>query len=314
MIMTSIWGTSSNNIYVCGHTSGNTSNFWHYDGSKWTAIDIYKHITGASDPVVISGTSASDIWLAGGTLNPPESSTKATTTPFIIHIDGNGNWKEYNLPHFSNAWILNIYAASANDVWAMGAGSENCLFHFNGVSWERDSLRIPFNVQNYPDIIYLSMVSYKNELYMSASKYENFSLNQTYYLFKRVSDKWVQIDSTWIDGRSHNERKFDQKLLVTADNRFLSYGVAGVYEWDGVNWNHLSNVEVNCMVNSYGNNILAANYGSNVYLYDETSWLKLPVSNPNNIYRTLWTDGKEAFIAGTNLKGWPMRSFIMHGK
>ncbi len=42
--MTSIWGSSANDVWVCGHNDRSQGNLWHYNGTKWEAIDLFKDI------------------------------------------------------------------------------------------------------------------------------------------------------------------------------------------------------------------------------------------------------------------------------
>ncbi|MGE5409372.1 MAG: hypothetical protein ACM3MI_00315 [Clostridiales bacterium] len=79
-LMESIWGTSTNNMYTCGHTASHINNFFHYDGNKWKVIDIPANIKGTLSFRYVSGTSANDIWALGW-----------GTEPALFHFDG-ANW------------------------------------------------------------------------------------------------------------------------------------------------------------------------------------------------------------------------------
>lgn len=42
--MSSIWGSSEKDIYMCGHSAGPGGGLWHYDGKEWLEIDLQNEI------------------------------------------------------------------------------------------------------------------------------------------------------------------------------------------------------------------------------------------------------------------------------
>lgn len=316
MTMESVWGTSPNNIYVCGHAASHLNNFWHYDGSRWTVIKQPVNITGALNLQVVTGSSADNIWIAGGRLNPYETSGRATSSPFIAHIEGQGNWKEYPLPLYKNVWIGNLYLESPKSIWALGQGTEPVLFHFDGTRWNFDSLKVPFSRNVEADILLFSMATFKDSLYLIASKYENSSALRTFYLFEHIDNRWKCIDSSKVDLYKYQEPRFGEKLLVTGDNKLISYGVWGIYEFDGKDWQKINSTGCWKIVNSYGKNLLAATNDGRICLFEGSVLQPIEgFTNPLQLaYRDIWTDGREAFITGYIVKGWPMRSIVWHGK
>ncbi|MBI3125150.1 MAG: hypothetical protein HYZ10_12175 [Ignavibacteriales bacterium] len=39
LMMSSIYGSSYKDIWICGHSSVNQGSLWHYDGNKWTEVN-----------------------------------------------------------------------------------------------------------------------------------------------------------------------------------------------------------------------------------------------------------------------------------
>lgn len=101
-LMTSIWGSSSKNIYIVGHTDGVKGTMWRYDGTKWIDIKLSANyggpIIGAFDLSAVYGFSANDIWAVGHYLldNPTPPPTFIHTS-LIIHFNGS-RWEVINPP------------------------------------------------------------------------------------------------------------------------------------------------------------------------------------------------------------------------
>ena len=64
-LMSSIWGSSHNDVYAVGHNSRNFGHMWHYDGTAWTDVKLSTsqggNIAGPISVSAIYGISANNI-------------------------------------------------------------------------------------------------------------------------------------------------------------------------------------------------------------------------------------------------------------
>jgi hypothetical protein len=108
----------------------------HFDGSAWSPVAVPNLGSGR----VITGTSATDLWIGGGA---------------TAHFDGE-RWTTYQVP---DRWpVVQLYAAGPNNVWGVTQTPGTSpvydgqrLIHFDGTAW---SLATPPQVAGYtePDI------------------------------------------------------------------------------------------------------------------------------------------------------------------
>jgi hypothetical protein len=114
-----VGGSSGNDVWVLGVNATGASTAWHWNGLWWThrAIPGYD----AGDITVLN---RHDAWAVGGN----EGGAKANA----LHWDGKA-WREVAMPHTA----FKVAAVSANDVWAVGSGTNDQPYaaHWNGRAW-----------------------------------------------------------------------------------------------------------------------------------------------------------------------------------
>ncbi len=153
--LTSIWGSSENNVWMCG--PGGMFNFngvsWQeYPGMRWNLNCLY-------------GISQNDIWtFAEGNYNGVN----------IWHYDGNA-WNDLGLYTFTTIdgylAISAICGTSANDLYAVGVfmyenyKRKSVLMHYNGVDW---TFMNTGNLTTTLNQIYYD--KYKKKYYMSGTE------------------------------------------------------------------------------------------------------------------------------------------------
>jgi hypothetical protein len=120
-----MWGAAPNDVWFAG---GNGV-IAHWDGKGITTTTL-PTMDGFS---VIVGTSANDIWALGGANDALSS---------IYHWDGSG-WTAATVPQTSG-FVSGAYAASPNDIWAVGF--EGGAVHWDGSSWSVPSTALPEEV------------------------------------------------------------------------------------------------------------------------------------------------------------------------
>lgn len=131
---------ASNDIWAVGQDGVNESKpiIEHWDGTSWTVvpgvatpnngIEFLKGVTIAPD-----GT----VW-AVGTVGKAVAPEGFRLTAFVERFTG-GAWQSLPVPATNPSFSANlnaVSAASANDVWAVGAvGSQALAEHWNGTAW-----------------------------------------------------------------------------------------------------------------------------------------------------------------------------------
>jgi len=127
---------------VSGYTD--SSLIEHWDGTRWTALDVAARPRLSSDSADLEGAAAissSNAWAVG----------RVADTALIEHWDG-ARWSVSPSPDLhseKNGGVLfRVVAVSAADVWAVGensaGGRDGCLIeHFDGTTWSVDPCPVP---------------------------------------------------------------------------------------------------------------------------------------------------------------------------
>ncbi len=122
MMIQDLWGTSPNDIYVCGNSGLAINRLFHYDGQSWSEMSLPSNM--GVDLDALWGTSASNIYMSaffGG----------------IWRYDGSA----WNQATTLSTTILGIWGSSAQDIFAVGSYSSSAaILHFNGASWSRTAV------------------------------------------------------------------------------------------------------------------------------------------------------------------------------
>ena len=188
--LTSIWGSSPNDVYVCGHSSFlSAAKIFHWNGINWTDYTGVYHTTLSNydpipwDPVQVVGFSQSDVWIVG--YRDTSSTPQEIKTGFILHYTGS-SWEDFLLPgsrdHFA------IGGVSSSDLWVGGIGQ---MFHYDGQLWEEVALNDSIAVLN------IKAVS-SNEVYAAG-----WMLNNSPFLIHYR--KWNGTSWDLIESRYDNE-------------------------------------------------------------------------------------------------------------
>jgi len=121
-----IWGSAANDAWITGDDG-----LLHWDGKSWTKYtDASTSALSGSTFGVVTGTSASDVWIMGGTPASP-------FVPVFSHFDGT-SWSAPTHGDAKHGQIYGGWATSANDVWAVGRDdgqSAAFVMHYDGKAW-----------------------------------------------------------------------------------------------------------------------------------------------------------------------------------
>jgi hypothetical protein len=311
-LMSDIWGSSANDVYVVGHNSQNRGLMWHYDGHNWTNVRLITseggQIDGAIDLTSIYGFSSTDIYAAGSRIigynpNPPPTFIDSA---IIIHFDGS-TWKQVSI--YDGIPLNDIYGSSSNDIWAGGLGKN--MFHYNGSTWETDSINI--SIPNGFDFQINTISSYNSNFYLIGYGNNNTTAESIIYFFKRLKNEWVLQDS-FNDINGGN--KFGYRLNQSNLPDLYSNGY-GIFKYNNSAWSNIfqSEYPFSSMWGTSNNNIFAVSTGGRAFHYNGTDWKQIEQLNLLQInYYAVWTDGTEAFVVGHIFDGIYYKTIIWHGK
>lgn len=104
----------------------------HWDGTAWQPDPGPGR--DAFEAGSVSGTSGSDLWVAGHCVFAPGDSE----TPCAAHWDGTAWSAPYRLPPPSAGTTVTVHAVAADDVWVAGGQQESAYYaHWDGDRWSR---------------------------------------------------------------------------------------------------------------------------------------------------------------------------------
>lgn len=166
-----VWASSSTDVWA----GGSSGTLLHFDGTAWSPVS-------ASIPSVasISGTSASDVWFAGGSV--------------VLH------WNGSTFSSFLfTATLLSIHTPAPNDVWLTSEGSH--LRHYTGTNWPVATMVLPSTLFAVfaitpTDVWGVSGISNKEAVHLVGTRW--FSMKTA--KFKALSA--LAADNVWAAGNS----------------------------------------------------------------------------------------------------------------
>ncbi len=297
-MMTDIWASSSNNVYIVGHNDQpGPGTMFRYDGKNWKTTKFHQaeggQISGALSLWSIYGFGPNNIWAVGHRSdynpNPPPDHLYNS---LIIQYDG-VRWKEHSV---SEGNILqSIWGSSPTDIWA---GGVNTLLHYNGVRWSIYPIEIPPQGIQFISISGLTasevyMVGYRNDVVDPID-----SLAYLMYLFN--GKNWSIIDSMiWIGGPSP-----DKYGVILKNIAGVLYSAGwGVFKKQNSTWERLLSIDLSLsgVGGTHEQNIFAVGMLSHVWHYNGVDWYQYPqfIGNYRD-FSDVWTDGRQVFIVGND--------------
>ncbi len=298
ILLDRIWGTSANNLYAVGHSSGSAGTMWHFDGNKWTNVKLGQFeggtIPAPFDLKDIHGLSGDNIFAVGN--RPPFISGAS----FIIHFDGN-KWTEQHAPSESYS-LLSVWMNASNDVWA--CGWNGTLLHYDGIQWKKDSV-----VVSMPPGATFQLTSIartpSGEMLMLGAAYEvippEMFLRWTYYFFRRGNNVWTLHD-TFVRSEGDRGGKWGAfRLAVLPTGTVYSVDSYGLFQWNGTQWiKRYSNIKNTAAVfGTDDNNLFVAGAIGLLVHYNGTDWFEYSaLVRQNTHYAGGWVDENQAFVLG----------------
>lgn len=314
VLMSDIWASSPDNVYVCGHNDLVDGQIFRYNGESWSEVKIINAINDSYRINAVDGNNANDIYLAGAIIDLVNTDTTYYLDYTALIVNYNGvNWVKEDIP-VSKERLLCVYALSPNEVYAGGYGG--MLYSYNGSQWSLDTINIPVNENHEVSTQIRRISSHNNIPYFLGFKHNNTTGYNTHYFYSYENRKAVLIDSTGI--LFDTQEKFGTSSLYNYKNNLYSYG-RELFKYSGTGWNAetITPYEYVGLSISSENNWLAAGQNNKVYHYDGSTWAELEeiiYPDGDSWIRDIWHNEKEAFVVGYEISAFPQSTIIWHGK
>ncbi|MHB2153296.1 hypothetical protein ACX8XN_02725 [Calditrichota bacterium GD2] len=302
-LVSSIWGSSENDVYAVGHNDRSAGQIWHWDGIKWRSL--VNNDSGPIDPFYLRGgsfnkvfgTSKNDVWIVGG--NVRGSYPNFTRQYLILHFDGK-NWIKKEFDGFT---VISVWGVGPNDIWFGTTGGE--FIHYDGQNWQIISTGKQIQIN--------SMTGFaSDEIYAHGTGWDKEAPQDTsyYYFYKYDGNQWKILDE-YLNTRGHTEEKFGGYLWADENKGILYSSSNRVYLWNGENWSLISNFARGEIYGSNWNNIFTASNNGKVYHYNGSTW-KMIKGIPKLDWPSLWCNDKYVFISSELDEG-VQKTLILRG-
>lgn len=298
--MRSIFGTSVNNVYVCGHNDQNRGMMYHFDGNRWSPVALtYSEggpIQRGMDLNAMHGSGTNDIWAVGEEDYLSSGETGIIDSSLVIHHDG-VQWKYCEIPDRGRA-LFCVHALSPSSVWAAGGGG--LIFNWNGKGWTK------YQVGKQYFIGSITALS-ENEAYAFGHVSDDVVPVDSAgsFLFQFVGTNWKVIDSVM---STPGAPIAHLGIELYSAQGYLYTASPNVYRKDGSRWIKLVDAQVGHMWQSASNNIVAV--GRTAWHFNGLDWKEFASFDPSFLWFNCYTDGNEVFIVGNN----NYTTIIKHGK
>ena len=217
-IVNQLFAIDRNNVYASGWCVG----FWKYNGDRWNRIDLLNSL-GAFQAHDMIGFSNSNIFCFGEV---------SITRSKIVHFDGL-TWNEFTSAGTVAARLLTACADKSTNIYA--GGDNGWILYFNGTTWQKDQIKM--YVPKGGAYFLRSSAVWKDTTFFTAYNNDHQG-REVYYLIKGKFKNWKISDSMVIDNSSSIYKWGWWGLYVSPDNKLMSYGSSGVWEYNGNEWDH----------------------------------------------------------------------------
>lgn len=300
-LMYAIWGSSSSNIYICGHNDQRFAKMYHWDGRRWTNVKLHSSEGGPFISLAslddISGFGPNHVY-AVGALGPQFS-------PFLIQFNGT-QWRRITVPNGKG--LLSVWVRSPSEVWL--GSLDGSVAMYNGSQFRRDSLQYTFDTTGMSiQIAQITGDATQTHLVLVVSP--DTLISPRAYFYERVGSQWQIRDSSYEYYR----------VFIDPAGSVYRY-LYGIQRKTGNTWvTVLSDLRVGRqgMAASSTTNVFAVGSAGpspsgRVYHYNGSDWFEYSMLRLFDVhFSAVWTDGIEVFIIGTTYD-FPMKTIVLHGK
>lgn len=306
-LMTSMWASSPNDVWIAGHNDRSIGNVYRFDGKTWKMVDpMDKDIPVSPNSYnKVAGLAPNNIWMVGDRRG-------YTRKDLIINWDGT-KWKEHNL----NLQVrpMSLFANSSNDIWV---GCDSALvLHYNGTTWEKDIPKL--NIPNESVYFINGIVVKDNIIYLNVAVFNAKIRKDIFYFIKGTMKNWTVVDSMYQENPSSIIKWGNRGLSLGKEGNIYSYGDWGMWVYSSNTWQRTLPINYT-MLNIYELNEsykIAVGIFGMVWFYDGTQWRQMNkfYSPDGDLYVSdVWTDGQEIIILSSTSNQYPQKTIVWHGK
>jgi len=312
-LLTSLWGSSSTNVYTVGHDAhAGTATMWHFNGEKWSIVGLLPayggQIEGPYDLQSIYGFDSANIYACGNRIYQTFSSTPPyfLDSTFIIHFDG-VSWKEIDIKR-EKGQLFRIYPMQNQNIWF--SGHNYFLYSLIDNQFHIDS--IPASMGGLSHLAVNIMGIYTdnlNSLYTLLTVFDDTNGDEWNYNYVKLNSGWMAIDSFSLQsvhrwGASFVWRNNDGTLYSCGD---------GIFQRTESVWIQIfkPGFIIKKLWGTSNENIFALSVGGPVYHYNGIDWSELSLPQVNE-FRTagIWGTSDEVFISAHDGN----KTIMIHGK
>ena len=317
--MRGIWGSSSRDVYIVGHSDLASGQMWHYNGKGWIPVHLHASyggpIEGAFSFGSIYGFSEKEIFAVGGRYEYDFG--EWIRNPLIVRFDGS-SWHIDDISHLGEdiSPLSCVWGLSPTQIWAGGGysgdGPKGVILYYDGLDWRKDSLSALVPEQ-------LAITDFGgssiNDIYAVGVQYRASEISDMKYLLKRQpSGLWIPVDSL-----QTGLQRFGTRLWTSPSGKLYSASNNGVFLRKNETWERMGSIDSGWPSKLFGSGDRNIFYLSShgLYHYNGIDWSL----NQDAIftkwgewfYDAGWTDGNQAFITA-RIWDFPQRTIILHGR
>lgn len=260
--LTSMWGSSSQNVWVSGYDADNAKCIYLFNGTQWSPV-IIPSTNFIKQFYAMEGSNSNNIFFVGrANYFNPSPPPNFLDSAFVLQYL-NGSWIIHNISDSTSLFALCL--VNENEVWAGGAKGN--LFRFSGINWEK------YFVGN-EDVLINGLVSINSNEVFATGHQEKFIPGQgaylADYLYKYNGTVWALIDSN-ITSNNYNRKSFPT-LLRSINGNIYGSGEIGFVKKAGDSWQAIK-TDIHGQFNGTDeNNIFLANQDFGVLHYNGKDW------------------------------------------
>lgn len=293
--LTSIWGGTPNDVWICGFDSDRSKSIMHFDGEKWSPAQNIPPRSFAISPNIINGINTEFLIIAGGSkyLNmqpPPVYYDSALIMKYM-----NGNWDVTSIGGINELWSL---AVLSRDIFFVGDRVGNVL-KFNGSKLEKYRLGIKNN-----SVVLLEALNPEEVYAVTYCEENSQSIHyEGYYLYQFDGSIWTAIDSN-INSINYNRMSFPD-FIKDIDGNLFGCGDIGFAKKKGNTWEIITPGIYGQFDGTNANNIFLGNQdfgvmhynGQDWYRFEQLPWLRYSgVAVFSNAVFLIASDGSKTFV------------------
>lgn len=270
--MNSVWGSSSNNVWISGYDADNSKCIYFFDGTRWSSVNypptyFVKHF------YAVKGSGTNNVFFVGAASYYNPSPPPNFLDSALVLQYTNGNWIYHSIHNSSE--LNALYLINENEIWA--GGSNGNLLRYQGISWEH------YNVEN-EDVLINCIAALNDDNVYASGHYEKYIVGQgTYladYLYRFNGSQWNLIDSNIIS--SNYNRQAYPTLIRNINGSIFGSSDFGFVKMVGDTWQVIKPDIYGQFNGTSENNIFLANQdfgvlhynGKDWYRFDELPWLR----------------------------------------